>query len=389
MKSLVLQLGVLLVSCIFPATSTVASCKFPAIFNFGDSNSDTGGLAAAFDTVKPPYGETFFQTPAGRYSDGRLIIDFIADSYGLPLLSPYLDSLSINFSHGANFATAASTLVDQNSSLFQGGYSPFFLQVQTRQFSQFVSRSQIVAKRGDFFRSLMPKEDYFNESLYTIDIGQNDLTAGLFPGKSLEEFLPQTLAEFADGVRASYEKGARYFWVHNTGPLGCLAYALLRRNLSNAGELDPAGCSAFYNNASRRYNEGLNETVGVLRKELPHAVITYVDVFAAKYALFLEPAKYGFEDPLMVCCGYGGGKYNFDYDVRCGNTAKRNGGTVLLGKSCRRPSEKVVWDGTHYTEAANKVVFKLISTGDFSYPHRSFNAACKKSGRKMVLSGDV
>jgi hypothetical protein len=54
-------------------------CSFPAIFNFGDSNSDTGGLSAAFGQVPPPNGITFFHTPAGRYSDGRLIIDFLGN----------------------------------------------------------------------------------------------------------------------------------------------------------------------------------------------------------------------------------------------------------------------------------------------------------------------
>ena len=55
-------------------------CDFPAIFNFGDSNSDTGGLASAFPAfLVPPYGETYFREPAGRFSDGRLIIDFIGE----------------------------------------------------------------------------------------------------------------------------------------------------------------------------------------------------------------------------------------------------------------------------------------------------------------------
>jgi hypothetical protein len=54
-------------------------CSFPAIFNFGDSNSDTGGLSAAFGQVRPPNGITFFHTPAGRYCDGRLVIDFLGN----------------------------------------------------------------------------------------------------------------------------------------------------------------------------------------------------------------------------------------------------------------------------------------------------------------------
>lgn len=52
-------------------------CDFPAIFNFGDSNSDTGGKSAAFHRIPYPNGETFFHKPSGRYCDGKLIIDFI------------------------------------------------------------------------------------------------------------------------------------------------------------------------------------------------------------------------------------------------------------------------------------------------------------------------
>jgi hypothetical protein len=52
-------------------------CHIPAIYNFGDSNSDTGSVSATFGRVPPPYGETFFGKSSGRYSDGRLIIDFI------------------------------------------------------------------------------------------------------------------------------------------------------------------------------------------------------------------------------------------------------------------------------------------------------------------------
>ena len=56
------------------------SCGFPAIYNFGDSNSDTGGISAAFLPISAPYGENFFHKPAGRDSDGRVLIDFIGKS---------------------------------------------------------------------------------------------------------------------------------------------------------------------------------------------------------------------------------------------------------------------------------------------------------------------
>ena len=56
-------------------------CNFRAVYNFGDSNSDTGGGSAAFWIAGPPSGETFFGRPVGRGSDGRLIIDFIGKNH--------------------------------------------------------------------------------------------------------------------------------------------------------------------------------------------------------------------------------------------------------------------------------------------------------------------
>lgn len=66
--------------CLAATSKPVAAledCAFPAIFNFGDSNSDTGGFPAAFFQPPYPYGLTFFRRPSERYTDGRLMIDFI------------------------------------------------------------------------------------------------------------------------------------------------------------------------------------------------------------------------------------------------------------------------------------------------------------------------
>ena len=59
--------------------SVLGECKNPpVIFNFGDSNSDTGGLVAGLGySINFPNGRTFFRRSTGRLSDGRLIIDFL------------------------------------------------------------------------------------------------------------------------------------------------------------------------------------------------------------------------------------------------------------------------------------------------------------------------
>uniref|UniRef100_A0A0E0LMS3 Esterase n=1 Tax=Oryza punctata TaxID=4537 RepID=A0A0E0LMS3_ORYPU len=358
-----------------------APCDFPAIFNFGDSNSDTGGLSALIAVVPPPFGRTYFGMPAGRFSDGRLAIDFMAQSLGIRYLSAYLDSIGSNFSQGANFATAAASIRPANGSIFVSGISPISLDVQTSQFEQFINRSQFVYNNiGGIYREILPKVEYFSRALYTFDIGQNDLTMGYFDNMTTEQveaYVPDLMERFSAAIQKVYSLGGRYFWVHNTAPLGCLTYAVvLLPDL--AAPRDDAGCSVAYNAAARFFNARLNETVARLRAALPDAALTYVDVYSAKYRLISQAKQLGFGDPLLVCCGYGGGEYNFDRDIRCGGKVEVNGTSVLAGKSCEDPSKSVSWDGVHFTEAANRFVFDQIVDGKLSDPPVPLRQACRR-----------
>ncbi|KAL1325519.1 hypothetical protein HN51_035584 [Arachis hypogaea] len=150
-------------------------CDFEAIFNFGDSNSDTGGFYAGFPAQSAPFGVTFFKKPAGRASDGRLMIDFLAQALGLPFLSPYLQSIGSNFRHGANYATLASTVLIPNTCLFVSGISPFSLAIQLNQMKQFITRVLEFHQE----EAKLPSPDIFGKSLYTFYIGQNDFTSNL------------------------------------------------------------------------------------------------------------------------------------------------------------------------------------------------------------------
>ncbi|GMH01558.1 hypothetical protein Nepgr_003397 [Nepenthes gracilis] len=370
--------GVLL--SLIPLTSPLSAfneCDFPAIFNCGDSNSDTGGLSAVFGQAPPPNGETYFHAPAGRYCDGRLLIDFIAERLGLAHLGAYLDAVGSNFSHGANFATAGSTVRPPNTTRSQSGASPISLDVHFVQFSDFRSRSQILRRRGGIFQELLPKENYFSRALYTFDIGQNDITYGYKFNMSTEqvkEYIPDVLAQFSTVVRDVYALGGRSFWIHNTGPQGCLPY-VLDRFLVTAAQLDEYGCGSPFNDAAQYFNRRLKEAVIQLRKDLPLAAITYVDVYSLKYTLISQAAKFGFEEP----CGNDGGKYNFNNAMRCGNKKKIvNGTEILIAKSCQNPSLRVNWDGIHLTEAANKWVFDHIVDGSFSHPPIPLKMACHR-----------
>nr|GMD91518.1 GDSL esterase/lipase LIP-4-like [Ipomoea batatas] len=103
-------LFIIFTAIFFCCSSAGAECpKSPLIFNFGDSNSDTGGYAAARGVIFPyPIGRKFFHKSSDRFSDGRIIIDFLCENAKMDLLSSYLESLTPNFKNGVNFAVGGS-----------------------------------------------------------------------------------------------------------------------------------------------------------------------------------------------------------------------------------------------------------------------------------------
>nr|GMC78903.1 sinapine esterase-like [Ipomoea batatas] len=96
---------------------------YTSIFAFGDSLTDTGNYLSlclkglqTYDRFPfiglPPYGETFFDRPTGRCSDGRIVLDFIAEHYGLPHVQPYFGGEKLNLEAGVNFAVAGVPALD-------------------------------------------------------------------------------------------------------------------------------------------------------------------------------------------------------------------------------------------------------------------------------------
>lgn len=100
------------------ATVTKPPGPFKKIYAFGDSFTDTGntksvtGPSGFGHVSNPPYGSTFFHHPTNRYSDGRLVIDFVAETLSLPYLPPYRNLKQGNATtFGVNFAVAGATTI--------------------------------------------------------------------------------------------------------------------------------------------------------------------------------------------------------------------------------------------------------------------------------------
>lgn len=89
-----------------------------------------------------------------------------------------------------------------------------------------------------------------------------------------------------------YDEGARFFWVHNTGPLGCLPYSVIN-DQSKPGNLDQHGCVKPVNEVAMEFNRQLKYWVSKLKARLVHSTFTYVDVYSAKYSLISNAKNLG------------------------------------------------------------------------------------------------
>ncbi|XP_062090586.1 GDSL esterase/lipase At4g01130 isoform X1 [Humulus lupulus] len=358
-------------------TPSSSKCEFKAIFNFGDSNSDTGGFWAAFPAQSGPFGITFFKKPSGRASDGRLIIDFLAQALGLPFLSPYLQSIGSDYRHGANYATLASTVLLPNTSQFVTGISPFSLAIQLNQMKEFKVRVDEYHYSSDQKESeRLPSPDIFGKSLYTFYIGQNDFTSnlGAIGIQGVQQYLPQVVWQIAYTIKELYGLGGRAFFVLNMAPVGCYP-ALLVQVPHNSSDIDPFGCLISYNNAVVSYNKLLKDALSQTRKSLPNASLIYVDTYSILLELSHHPTSHGLKYGTKACCGHGGGAYNFDPKVYCGNTKVINNLTVTA-EACGDPFNYVSWDGIHASEAANKVITKAILSGSYFDPPFPLSHLC-------------
>ncbi|TKY50310.1 GDSL esterase/lipase [Spatholobus suberectus] len=331
------------------------SKEYSAIYNFGDSNSDTGTFSAAFTMVYPPNGESFPGNLPTRNCDGRLIIDFVTEELKLPYLSAYLDSIGSNYNYGANFAAGGSSIRQTN-------FSPISFGLQISQFTHFKSRTRASYNQSSHSSYRLPKSMDFSNALYTIDIGQNDLSFGFMTSdpQSVISTIPDILSQFSLGLQQLYNEGARLFWIHNTGPIGCLPRTSMKSK-PRPEDLDYTGCRKIENEIAQEFNKQLKDIVFETRKELPTAKFTYVDVYSAKYELIKNARNQGFVNPKKFCCG----TTNVVH-IDCGKKKIKNGKEEYY--KCKHPSKYINWDGVHYSEAANRWLALLILNGSFSDP---------------------
>nr|GMD89501.1 GDSL esterase/lipase At1g28580-like [Ipomoea batatas] len=324
---------------------------YESIISFGDSLADTGNLIRMWNSFNIsallPYGETFFHRPTGRFSDGRLIIDFIAQSLGLPFVRPYLSAEDdggeeSNFEKGVNFAVAGATALDISFFEERGIYNAMTNTSLGTQLDWFQESFCSNTHSADC------KEKLQSSLVMMGEIGGNDYNYAFMqdiPREEISSFVPKIISTISSAITKLIEFGAQNVAVPGNFPIGCLPLYLFFFKSSNQSEYDSkTGCINWLNEFSMYHNEQLKRELSRLRELHPNTTIIYVDYYNAALDLYISPSNYGFNNTLSPC---------------------------MLSKStvCDDPSSFVNWDGIHFTEAAYEAIAQGLLHGPYTSPN--------------------
>lgn len=374
-SSLVVVLPLLLlVVCPYAAVSYPAGTRrCTRLFSLGDSLTDAGNFASLSlnrSVLAFPYGETFFRRPTGRFCDGRLIVDFIAEALKLPFSTPFLlGKTAEDFRAGANMAVSGATALSQQVFKDMGLdltiLPPYSLDVQLEWLKRVL---HVLAPTGP------ERQDIMSSSLFLLgEIGFNDYNHPFFQNRSftaqIRPLLPKVIKKIENATKVLIGLGAKTIVVPGVIPMGCVPRYLTIFQSNDPDDYDAAGCIRWLNDFAEEHNRALRRMLDHVRPRDPTvAVVVYADYYGAILEITRSPQKHGFRKDvaLTACCG-DGGPHNSGKLIACNATS------IL----CPDPSRHISWDGIHLTEAAYQFVARGVLDGPYAAPS-SILSKCRR-----------
>ncbi|XP_021716074.1 GDSL esterase/lipase 5-like [Chenopodium quinoa] len=302
------------------------------LFIFGDSILDAGNnnyinTSTLVQANIRPYGITFFHFPTGRFSDGRIISDFIAEHANLPFIPPFLQPGKHHFYNGVNFASAAAGALAETN---QGLVIDFHMQLQNYKKVEKLFRhkfGEVEAKKR------------LTSAVYLFSIGANDYLSLFLTNSSIlttytkSEYVELVIGNITSVITEIYNTGGRKFAFLNVPKIGCVPVS----RISNAdGE-----CNTEPSEYAMLHNRALFHVLEELKMKLPGFKYSFYDFYTCAQQRIDYPSKYGFKEGKTACCGTG----KFRGIWSCGGTR-----LVKEFELCENVNDYVFWDSTHFTE---------------------------------------
>ncbi|KAL6526307.1 hypothetical protein OROMI_029947 [Orobanche minor] len=323
----------------------------PALYVFGDSIFDNGNnnllpTVARADFL--PYGMSFDKGPTGRFTNGRTLVDFIAEFLGLPYSPPYLSVKRLIADPGQltglNFASGSCGILPKTGSDL-GKCLNFDEQVGLfeRTVKQELSRH---------YKNSEELSNYLGKSIFVVSIGSNDYINNYLDrqhdhGTTNKRYSPQSFAtllidRLSQQFQRLYHLGARKVIMFEIGPIGCIP-AVIRQYKHNGK------CVDEINQLAVIFNDHLALMLQNLTSALQGSYFVLGHAHWLGYHAAISPSEYGLSDSTTACC------------VTWFNGT--SGCIPALGAlACRNPDEHYFFDGYHLTET----LYRTIATHCFN-----------------------
>ncbi|KAL2945151.1 hypothetical protein RDABS01_022862 [Bienertia sinuspersici] len=264
-----------------------------AIYQFGDSLSDTGNLIRedpGSDYVNLPYGQTFFHKSTGRASNGLLVIDFFSMYFKLPFLDPYLKKDG-NFSHGVNFAVAGASALNATTLAKKG------IQLKSTNSSLLVQLDWFKSHLNSICSTKSECKEKLASSLVVMgEIGGNDYNWALLQGKKLSTgygMVPEIVQLIKNAIKEVINLGAMHIVVPGNYPIGCFSVYLAKFNTNNIKLYDELKCLKYLNEFALFHNHKLQEVIVEVQKDHPNVAIVYADYYSALKQVLRHATSFG------------------------------------------------------------------------------------------------
>ncbi|KAL2525963.1 GDSL esterase/lipase [Abeliophyllum distichum] len=296
------------------------------LFVFGDSYADTGNLpSSTTSSWKEPYGITFPGKPSGRFSDGRVLTDYIASFLGIRSPVPYewkkmeekWIKNGMNFAHGGT--GVFNTLVDQPN----------------------------MTAQINLFQQLIQKNVYTNSSsIALVSLAGNDY--GTYFAKNgsaegMEAFTKSVVDQLVLNLKRIHGVGVQKVAVTGIVPFGCLPKITSSTSYKQ--------CSETGNNLAKFHNQLLQQNLRRLNNETgASSVFIFLDLYHAfSSALKLKqdhPGNSTFKNGLKPCCL-----------GSCGSVDETGTKKYVV---CENPKQSFFWDSIHPSDHGWRAVYSAF-----------------------------
>ncbi|CAI0441475.1 unnamed protein product [Linum tenue] len=296
------------------------------LFVFGDSYLDTGNFEPNNGSWLPPFGRTFPGVPSGRFSDGRVLTDYIADFLGIRTPIAYQqiragDDGGEQLKSGVNFAYGGTGVV---SAISKGP-------VLGDQISQL----------GQMIRHRFYNQTDLNNSVALVAASGNDYNAiyddACIPMQNVTALTRKLIKQQKTDLRRIHDElGIPKIAVLLMEPAGCLPHS------AGPSAMHSSKCNEAHNAIVSNHNQLLKQAVHDLNNNKKNGgTFVILDLYQA-FSNALEEHKYHtgslrYKNPLKPCVTLARGKWP------CG-LGNDNGGGVRV---CKHPELAFFWDCNH------------------------------------------